>query len=120
MSVSSVLLFPPSADSQSEQGAVRPAQAVSQAIPGNDPSRENQSTQIHHSRSTALQDEVKVQMEPPGEIAVYQFLDQSGSVILQVPPEQVLNLARQISQELSQEAALKAPAGIEKGEDNGH
>jgi uncharacterized FlaG/YvyC family protein len=120
MSVSSVLLFSPSTDPQVEQGTVRPTQAASQANPGNDPSRENQSSQIHHSRSSTIQDEVKVQMEPPGEIAVYQFLDQSGSVILQVPPEQVLNLARQISQELSQEAALKAPAGIGKGEDNGH
>jgi hypothetical protein len=59
-------------------------------------------------------------MERPGEIAVYQFLDESGSVIMQVPPEQLINLARQISQELTREAALRAPAGIEKGEDNGH
>lgn len=50
------------------------------------------------------QDEVKLQFEPPGEIAVYQFVDQHGTLILQVPPQQMLDLARQISQELAQEA----------------
>lgn len=57
-------------------------------------------------------------MEPPGEIAVYQFLDQDGTLVLQVPPQQWINLAQEISKELAQEAAPK-PAAVEKGENNG-
>jgi hypothetical protein len=60
-----------------------------------------------------------VQWEPPGEIAVYRFVDQQGTLVLQVPPQQVLNLALEISQELAQEAAPKA-AGIEGGKNHGH
>lgn len=60
-----------------------------------------------------------MQMEPPGEIAVYQFVNQQGTLVLQVPPQPVLNLAVEISQELAQEAAPKA-AGIEGEKDHGH
>ena len=52
-------------------------------------------------------------------IMVYQFVNQQGSLILQVPSEQLLSLAQQISQELAQEAAPKEPAPVEGGKDNG-
>ena len=81
--------------------------------------RENDGPQIGASQSSNAQDEVKVQMEPPGEIAVYQFLNQYGTLVLQVPPQQWLDLAQSISKELAQEAAPHA-ASIEKGEDHGH
>lgn len=64
-------------------------------------------------------DEVKVQWESPGEIAVYKFLDQEGTLVLQVPPQPVLDLALAISQELDQEAAERTPA-LEGGKENGH
>ncbi|HTU40741.1 MAG TPA: hypothetical protein VMF10_03465 [Candidatus Aquilonibacter sp.] len=118
MSVSSVLMFPPSTESQDEPAVVRPAQAASRSISGRDSLRESDGPEIDASPSNAAQDEVKVQMEPPGEIAVYQFLNQYGNVILQVPPQQVLDLAQSISKELAQEAAPQA-VPIEKGEDHG-
>ena len=59
------------------------------------------------------QDEVKVQWDSSDQIVVYQFVNQQGSLVLQVPSEQVLNLARQISQELAKEAAPKAASGAE-------
>jgi hypothetical protein len=53
------------------------------------------------------EDEVKVQWESPGNIAVYEFLDQNGSLVLQIPPQQILNLARDISQELADESRIQ-------------
>jgi len=75
--------------------------------------------QIHSTRSGPAPDVVKVQLEPPDEIAVYQFVDQQGTLILQVPPQVLLNLARDISQELAAETAAKS-AAVEGGKDNGH
>lgn len=66
------------------------------------------------------QDEVKVQIELPAEIAVYQFVNQQGTLVLQVPPQQVLNIARDISQELAQEAITEKSAAIEGGKEYGH
>lgn len=111
-------MFPPSTESKDEPAVVRLAHAGSQSISGSDSLRENEGPQINPSPPSAAQDEVKVQMEPPGEIAVYQFLNQYGNVILQVPPQQMLDLAQSISKELAQEAAPQA-APIEKGEDHG-
>jgi len=48
---------------------------------------------------------------------VYQFVDQHGTVVLQVPPRQLLDLAKQISQELQPKAQVQAPA--EEGKSNG-
>jgi hypothetical protein len=56
------------------------------------------------------QDEVKLQLEQPGDTVVYRFVDQHGALILQVPPQQILNLAQAISQEL----APKPPAASEE------
>jgi hypothetical protein len=119
MSVSAVPVLLPSVESQDEPAVVRLAQAASQSTSGSDSLRENDGPQIGASPSSAVQDEVKVQMEPPGEIAVYQFLNQYGTLVLQVPPQQWLDLAQSISKELAQEAAAQA-ASIEKGEDHGH
>jgi hypothetical protein len=120
MSVSAVLMVPPSTKSQEEKAAALLAEAVPEPISGTYSERENDVAQPDGSQSSAPQDEVKVQMEPPGEIAVYQFLNQDGTLILQVPPQQWINLALEISKEFSQEAAPKPPAPVEKGEHNGH
>jgi len=60
---------------------------------------------------------VKVQLEPPGEIVVYQFVDQHGTVVLQVPPRQLLELAKQISQELQPKDPVQP--STEGGKSNG-
>jgi hypothetical protein len=111
-------MFPPSTESQDEPAVVRLGQGAPQSISGSGSLRENDGPQTGASHPSAAQDEVKVQMEPPGEIAVYQFLNQDGTLVLQVPPQQWLELAQSISKELAQEAAPHA-APIEKGEDYG-
>jgi hypothetical protein len=68
---------------------------------------------------TAPQDEVKVQWDSPDQTVIYQFINQHGSLILQVPSEQLLNLSRDISQELAQEATRKEPAAVEGGKNHG-
>jgi hypothetical protein len=119
MSVSVVPILPPSAESQA-QVPVRLSQAAPRSIPGTNPSGEKEASQTQVSQPTLAEDEVKVQVEPPGEIAVYQFLNQYGSLILQVPPQQMLELAQEISQELAQEGSPKPSAAIGKGESHGH
>ncbi|MGB2606636.1 MAG: hypothetical protein ACLP00_18465 [Terracidiphilus sp.] len=117
MSVSPVPLIPPSAEIQGEQGGVRDQTLL---LPGSGTASSGEISRPESSLSVPapLQDEVKVQMESPGEIAVYQFVNQHGTLILQVPPQQILNLARQISQEMAEEAAPRTPVES-TGEDNG-
>jgi hypothetical protein len=120
MSVSSTLILPGSPEAQVEPGQVRVEQPTSQPVPGSDPPGEIDGSQSHVSLSSSVQDEVKVQMEPPGEIAVYKFLDQNGTLVLQVPSQQLLDLAQAIDQELAQEAAPKRVSGAEGGNGDGH
>ncbi len=115
MSVGSVLTVTHSAESNAEVAIVR----LPQPISGSNSSRESDASLIGGSQSNARQDEVKVQIEPPGAIAVYQFLNQDGTLVLQVPPQQWLDLAQEISKELAQESAPQA-ASVKKGEGNGH
>jgi hypothetical protein len=100
------------------EGADPSARGVS--IPGNGSARESETSPAQIVLSNSVQDEVKVQMEPPGEIAVYQFVDQQGSLVLQVPPQQIVNLAQAIAQELEKEAAPQAPLAREPGGQHGH
>ena len=119
MSASVVLILPPSAESQA-QAPVRPSPAAHRSISGAYSPGEREASQTQVSQPILAEDEVKVQVEPPGEIAVYQFLNQYGSLILQVPPQQMLELAQEISQELAQEGSPKPSAAIGKGESHGH
>jgi hypothetical protein len=64
-------------------------------------------------------DEVKLQWQPPGETAVYQFVDQHGSLIMQVPSMQELNQAREISQQLAQKSVPKEAPAVEGEKNNG-
>jgi hypothetical protein len=118
MNTAPVLVFSLATQLQIAPGEVRAARPVLIPGSGRGPSGEGGSTSNAFSIAASPQDEVKVQMEPPGEIAVYQFVNQQGALILQVPPQPVLNLARQISQELAQEAATEESAAI-GGKDHG-
>jgi hypothetical protein len=119
MNTGPALVFPSSTETQVEQSGVRPVQAVVIPDPGSSPSGETIGPPKVPAVAASPQDEVKLQFEPPGEIAVYQFVDQHGTLILQVPPQQLLDLARQISQELAQDAAPKESAGAQGGKNNG-
>jgi hypothetical protein len=89
-------------------------------IPGSSSSAETGGSQLRASVPDSAQDEVKVQLEPPGEIAVYQFVNQQGSLILQVPPQVMINLAQGIAQQLAQEATPGEDAGGKGGNPDGH
>lgn len=119
MSVSPTIQLLPAAESSDAQGGARAAQIPTLPGSGRGQSRETQQTENRPSAAAIQQDEVKVQIEPPGEIAVYQFVNQQGTLVLQVPPQQVLNLARDISQEFAQEAVHES-AAIKGGNDHGH
>lgn len=119
MSVSLPVLFPPPAEPEVEQGGPR-AHANPPSIPGSGSSGESGGLQSRGLVSGPEQDVVKVQLEPPGEIPVYQFVNQQGSLVLQVPPQQLLNLALEISQELAENTAPKTSAGSAGGKPNGH
>jgi hypothetical protein len=82
---------------------------------GNGSARKNVPPQIPLVEGPSPEDAVKVQWDKPDQVIIYQFVNQQGSVIVQVPSEQMLNLARQISQELAQEAAPKLPVRVEGG-----
>jgi hypothetical protein len=113
-----VLVFSPPTESQVEKGEVR-AQLPLLPGSGNTSTAEIGLSESSYPFTAGSQDEVKVHMEPPGEIAVYQFVNQQGTLILQVPPQPLLNLANQISQELAQEAAPKESVELEGGQGNG-
>ena len=122
MSVSPAIGPQPSTEPQAEQGNVRVEKSPPQTFPpsGNDASGEDSQTESASKPAPRGQDEVKLQWQPPGETVVYQFVNQQGTLILQVPSEQELNLSRQISQELAQEEAPKTQAVAgEGGKDNG-
>ncbi len=118
MSVSSALIFPPSTEEPVDRGSVR---AESPSIPGagDGSNRENSAAQNSSAVLSSPEDEVKVQWNSSDQIVVYQFVNQQGSLILQVPSEQMLNLANQIAQQLAEEAASKAPLAVAGGKDNG-
>lgn len=118
MNTGPVLAFPTSTDSQVEAAPVRAGVAVPLPGSGADSSGEIAQPQKTPAMIASPQDEVKMQWEPPGETAVYQFVNQNGSLILQVPSEQMLNLARQITAELAQEAVPKQSSGSHGGQNN--
>jgi|ERR1700722_2635140 len=122
MSVSPAFGSQFSTEPQADQGNVRVEKSPPQTFP---PSENESNGEDSHTQTAATpvprgQDEVKLQWQPPGETAVYQFVNQQGTLILQVPSEQELNLSRDISQELAQQEAPKAQAAAgEGGKDNG-
>jgi hypothetical protein len=120
MGVSSAATLHPSTETQAEPGKVRAEQTPTFPPSGNPSPAEINRQQNSPAAADRGQDEVKLHWQPPGETVVYQFVNQQGTLIEQVPSKQELNLAREISQELAQEAATEKPAGVEGGKDNGH
>jgi hypothetical protein len=120
MSVSPTLNFLPAAESSEARGDARAAHLTSVPRSGGGSLGESQQLQNGYSAVAGPQDEVKVQIEPPAEIAVYQFVNQQGTLVLQVPPQQMLNIANDISQELAQERLTEKSAAVEGGKDHGH
>src|ERR1700691_5009858 len=120
MSVSSALIFPPSTEAPVERGSVR---AEAPAIPsaGSGSIGENAPAQTAAAEVPSPEDAVKVQWDTSDQIVVYQFVNQQGSLILQVPSEQMLNLASEITEELAHESTSGEvkPVDGAGGKDNG-
>jgi hypothetical protein len=114
MNTAPVLVFPRSPGSQVEPGGVRPGRPSPIPGSGSDSTGEIGPSQNAPATASAPQDEVKVQWDNSDQTVIYQFVNQHGSLILQVPSEQLLNIAHDISQELAQ-AAPKASAGNQGG-----
>jgi hypothetical protein len=107
MSVGSAPRIPTSTEVQAGPGEVRPNIPV---LPGSGQDSYGKTADQQGPPAAAIdpRDEVKVQFEPPDEVAVYQFVSQDGSLIVQVPSEQMLNIAREIYQTLALESATKS------------
>jgi hypothetical protein len=120
MGVSPALVVSASTSVEVEVRGVRSAQPAPHPLPGSDSSGERDDTQIQLPAPSVTEDEVKVQWEPPGETAVYRFLNQQGELVLQVPSQQMLNLAVDIAQELDQNAAPEQARGSTGGNNHGH
>jgi len=90
-----------------------------ESVSGTGSSREGTTSPSSAAQSNPPQDEVKVQVESPGDIAVYQFVDQQGSLVLQVPPQQIIELAQQIAQELAEESAANENV-VREGREHGN
>lgn len=120
MSVGPTATFPPPTESQIGPGKVR--EAPPQTFPplGNTSAGEGEQPQSAPVVRADQQDEVKLQWDTSDRIEVYQFVNQQGSLIVQVPSEQMLSIAREISTALAQEATPKEPAVNEGGKANGH
>ena len=120
MSVSPTLKLLPAAESSDAQADVRTADSTVIPASAGAPTGESPQLQNGYLEAAGPQDEVKVHVDPPAEIPVYQFVNQQGILVLQVPPQQMLNIAHDISQELAQETITEKSAMIEGGKDNGH
>jgi hypothetical protein len=120
MSVSPTHTFPPSPEDQAVPGNVRVAQE--QTFP---PSGDNPPEAVKPPESAPAadadrgKDEVNLQWNAAEKIQVYQFVDQQGSLVLQVPSQQMLNQAGEIAQELAHDDAPKPAAGAEGEKDHG-
>lgn len=120
MSVSSALIFLPSTEASVERGSVR-VEASSIPGAGTSSSGENAPAQTAAAEVPSPEDAVKVQWDTSDQIVVYQFVNQQGSLILQVPSEQMLNLASKITEELAQQSVSDEmmPAGGAGGKNHG-
>jgi hypothetical protein len=117
MAVSPLAEIRPGSVPEIDAGAVRPAQVSPVPVPAGSSAGKSAQQQGTPATAAVPQDVVKVQLEPPGEIVVYQFVDQHGTVVLQVPPRQLLELAKQISQEL--QAKVPVQTSAEGGKSDG-
>jgi len=118
MRVDPALVFPPPAAPPADGAQVR--SDVPGPVPGQSSTTENGSSPNQAAPPEAAQDEVNVQWDSENQIRIYRFLDRQGDLVMQVPSEQMVNLAREIQQQLLQEAAAHRATGNGGGKPNGH
>ena len=118
MKVSPVQSLPIPVPPQSDPPQVRSEEEL-RPVPGSPPTAETGDPDQRTPTPANAQDEVKLQWDSQTRITIYKFLNEQGEVVLQVPSEQMINLAQEISEQLRQQAAQKnsAPQG---GKHDGH
>jgi hypothetical protein len=119
MKLGPVLVFPPSTDVPVERENVRADQPLPHPAPGNQSTAGKVNPVTNVSTPAIAQDEVKLQWNSQYQVETYQFLDHRGELIMQIPSEQMLNLAHEISQELLREAAPHTAAAGRGGKSYG-
>lgn len=121
MSVSPAQTFPPPAENEADPGKVRAVAPQTFPPTENASAKEAQAPQsTYENESDPGQDEVKLQWNSEERLPVYQFVNQRGTLILQVPSQQLIDLAHDISEELAQEEAPKSTPVVEGGQHHGH
>ena len=103
MNIGPIQVVPVVAEGPATDQTARPSASAPDS--GGGSTAETSAAQKHSSDNTVPEEVVKVHsdtsMEPP--VLVYEFVDsKSGSLILQVPSEQMLNLVQGIRQRLQQ------------------
>lgn len=111
MRVDPALVFPPPAAPPADGGKLRSEEPSS--VPGQSSTAENSRPAKTASQPETAQDVVNVQWDSENQIRIYRFLDHRGELVMQVPSEQMVNLAREIQQQLLQEAAAHRAARLE-------
>lgn len=96
-----------------------PASKSQSPSSGNDLIREAPKPQNSSPVPAFVQDEVKVQWDSSDHLMIYQFVNQSGSLVLQVPSEEVLGVARGIEESLQQEATKQEAATLQAASGEG-
>lgn len=109
MRVDPALVFPPPAAPPADGGKVR--SEGPRPVLAHSTTAENSSPAKPAAQPETAQDEVNVQWDSENQIRIYRFLDRQGDLVMQVPSEQMVNLARQIQQQLLQEAAAHRAPG---------
>jgi hypothetical protein len=120
MKVSPEPVFPPSTASAVDRAQVRSPENLPIPFPGKHSTTGNDAALKAASTAARTQDEVKLQWDSQDQIAIYQFIDPQGKLVVQVPSEQMVNLAREISRQLIQEAAPHPATANRGGKPNGH
>jgi hypothetical protein len=118
MSVSPTPTFPPPPEDAGGSANVRPQPQTFPPSGNNSPNSVKAPQSNANSADGPAGDEVRLQWNAKEQIPVYQFVNQQGSLILQVPSEQLINLAGEIAEELQQESAPGA-AAVEGAKNNG-
>ena len=100
MSIGPIQIILPVAEDQPVRGGRQTQLSTGDPAAEPSPKPETSANQDTAASASAPQEEVKVQRDMATGEHVYQFIDgKSGSVILQIPTEQILDFIREIQQQ---------------------
>lgn len=90
----------------------RPVSAVQSSDLGSDPEANASAATFPKASDSSSGEEVRLQRDSETGEPVYRFVDRrTGSLIVQIPSDQMLNLIHVIQQQLAQLSAKQSPSG---------